>query len=145
MKVEENIGFLVFRAHKSLRKGFVTVLKKYGLTDRQYGVLYRLSLNEGISAIKLAQGLVSDSSTMVAVIDRLEQKGLVKREEDPADRRVNRLFLSSKARELLPHLVKSVLELEKERQKVLSQQEIKILRSALAKLYRFGQQWKEEA
>jgi DNA-binding MarR family transcriptional regulator len=38
---------------------------------------------------------------MVALVDELEQRGLVERRPDPADRRVRALFLTKKGRETL--------------------------------------------
>jgi len=137
MKLEENLGYLLFRTHKALKKGFVAVLKEYDLTDRQFAVLFRLYVNEGLSAVDLVERLSSDSSTLVAVIDKLESKSLLRREDDPRDRRAKRLFLTSQAKELMPHLVMRLTDLERERRKVLSQKEIKILISTLTKLQRY--------
>jgi len=138
MKFDESLGYLIFRTHKALKKGFMAIIDEYGLTERQFAVLRRLHEREGQSAVELVSHLFSDSSTLAAVIDRLEQKGMVRREDDPSDRRVNRLFLTDKAGDFMPRLMERMTGLENERRRAFSRQEVRALKSALLKLYRLG-------
>jgi DNA-binding MarR family transcriptional regulator len=55
-----------------------------------------------------------DRTTMVDVVDDLENKGLVERKENPTDRRAYALVLTAKGREILPKVQKLGLEAERQ-------------------------------
>ena len=139
MKLDESIGYLIARAHKSIRRKFMAILKDFDLTERQYQVLHRLHEEEdGLPAHELVDRLFSDSSTIVAIIDRLEEKGLVRREGNPDDRRMKHIFLTDKSREMMPKLLHRTRELELAKRSELTPKEIEVLKSALTKLFEFG-------
>jgi DNA-binding MarR family transcriptional regulator len=66
------------------------------------GVLVVLSGKGSISQHEIGLCTHIDRTTMVALIDDLEQKGLVERQEHPTDRRSHSLVLTAKGKELLP-------------------------------------------
>ena len=93
----EYLGFLLVRAYRSDKKRIVKIVQKIKLTPTQWMVLHRLDQEDGMPAHKIVERLYSDSSTIMSIIDRLEKKGLVRREGDSKDRRVNHVFLTQKA------------------------------------------------
>jgi DNA-binding MarR family transcriptional regulator len=58
-----------------------------GLTAPQVSVLQALVANEGLSLKDLSARLGLAHSTVSSIVDRLERKGLVRRQPSPADRR----------------------------------------------------------
>ncbi|MEU7075238.1 MarR family transcriptional regulator [Streptomyces narbonensis] len=53
-------------------------------------------LRRGPAAMRaLAETMTCDASNMTGIIDRLEKRGLVRREADPADRRVKNVILTA--------------------------------------------------
>lgn len=74
-------------------------LKTLGLTFAQYVGLAALSQAEGISQRELARAMDIDTTTMTVVCDSLEKKKLIRRQREPADRRINRLYLTDAGRE----------------------------------------------
>jgi MarR family transcriptional regulator, transcriptional regulator for hemolysin len=78
--------------------------KERGTTRAQWIVLYRLRQNEGLSQVDLADVLELQPISLVRLLDRLVEHGLLERRHDPKDRRANRLFLTAKGKELVDDL-----------------------------------------
>src|SRR3712207_5195057 len=69
-------------------------LRRFGLTVAQFDVLAQVGAAEGLSQQDLAARLLVTKGNVCGLLDRLERAGLVTRQPDPADRRVNRLRLT---------------------------------------------------
>jgi MarR family transcriptional regulator for hemolysin len=78
--------------------------KERGTTRAQWIVLFRLRQNEGLSQVDLADVLELQPISLVRLLDRLVERGLLERQHDPKDRRANRLFLTAKGRKLVDDL-----------------------------------------
>jgi MarR family transcriptional regulator for hemolysin len=78
--------------------------KSRGTTRAQWIVLFRLRQQEGLSQVDLAEVLELQPISLVRLLDRLVEHGLVERRHDPRDRRANRLFLTASGRELADDL-----------------------------------------
>ncbi len=74
-------------------------LKKYGLYEGQPAFLFRIRDMGKPSQIELAQSLGVSKSSVGVSLRRLEKSGFVKREQDPADSRSNRVSLTKKGQE----------------------------------------------
>ena len=78
--------------------------KERGTTRAQWIVLFRLRQSEGLSQVDLAEVLELQPISLVRLLDRLVEHGLLERRHDPKDRRANRLFLTSKGKKLVDDL-----------------------------------------
>src|SRR6202158_6042178 len=78
--------------------------KTRGTTRAQWIVLFRLRDQEGLSQVDLAEVLELQPISLVRLLDRLGEHGLVERRHDPRDRRANRLFLTASGRQLVDDL-----------------------------------------
>jgi DNA-binding MarR family transcriptional regulator len=78
--------------------------KGRGSTRAQWIVLFRLREQEGLSQVDLADVLELQPISLVRLLDRLVEHGLVERRHDPRDRRANRLFLTVSGRQLADDL-----------------------------------------
>ena len=78
--------------------------KTRGTTRAQWIVLFRLREQEGLSQVDLADVLELQPISLVRLLDRLVEHGLVERRSDPRDRRANRLFLTASGRQLADDL-----------------------------------------
>jgi DNA-binding MarR family transcriptional regulator len=75
-----------------------------GTTRAQWIVLFRLRQQEGLSQVDLADVLELQPISLVRLLDRLVEHGLLERRHDPRDRRANRLFLTASGRQLVDDL-----------------------------------------
>jgi MarR family transcriptional regulator, transcriptional regulator for hemolysin len=78
--------------------------KGRGTTRAQWIVLFRLREQEGLSQVDLAEVLELQPISLVRLLDRLVEHGLLERRHDPRDRRANRLFLTAAGRQLVDDL-----------------------------------------
>ena len=78
--------------------------KGRGTTRAQWIVLFRLRQQEGLSQVDLAEVLELQPISLVRLLDRLVEHGLLERRPDPKDRRANRLFLTRVGRQLVDDL-----------------------------------------
>jgi len=78
--------------------------KARGTTRAQWIVLFRLRQQEGLSQVDLADVLELQPISLVRLLDRLVEHGLLERRPDPRDRRANRLFLTASGRQLVDDL-----------------------------------------
>jgi DNA-binding MarR family transcriptional regulator len=128
------IGYNIRRAQVTVFQDFAHSLKQVDITPGQFGVLTLIDENSGLNQSRLGEGLGVDRSTVVAVIDRLQERGLVVRMPAPGDRRSYALELSPQGRALLKQAKSLVAEHEKRIGGALTTAEAKTLKSLLGKL-----------
>jgi MarR family transcriptional regulator for hemolysin len=87
-----------------LRNHIDHLAKVRGSTRAQWIVLFRLRQQEGLSQVDLADVLELQPISLVRLLDRLVEHGLLERRHDPKDRRANRLFLTASGRQLVDDL-----------------------------------------
>ena len=71
------------------------------LTMRQLRVLNVVAREPGLATNELSQRLGVSAPTASGIVERLTDKGLVERTDDPSDRRVHRLNLTDAGAELI--------------------------------------------
>lgn len=74
------------------------------VTSAQFIILATLSMGIAKSASDLCKGISYDAGAMTRMIDRLEEKGLLRRSRDPEDRRLVNLELTEKGSASLPRM-----------------------------------------
>ena len=101
-ELHQRIPFLLSQLGVYLAEDFVHRLEPFGVEPRTYAVLKALIEDDGQSQRQLSAQLGIHRNVMVAVVDKLERQGLVKRMPHPGDRRAFAVTMTDKARELLP-------------------------------------------
>ena len=99
--VSRNFGFLIHDVARLLRNTFDRRVKSLGLTRSQWWVLNHLFRNEGVTQAELADTMDVERPTLGRLLDRLEAKGWVRREEDARDRRAKRVYLTEETEPLI--------------------------------------------
>ncbi|MDP6342068.1 MAG: MarR family transcriptional regulator [Alphaproteobacteria bacterium] len=132
------IGYNLRRAHTVVFQDFAEALADCNITPGQFGVLVLIDANPGLNQTRLGNALGIDRSTVVAVIDRLEGRGLVERAPAPADRRSYALRLSDQGTELLARGRGLVREHEGRIAEGLTEEEQRLLVDLLRRLSNEG-------
>lgn len=87
--IGDDLSFLLARANALSVAAGNAALADLGLRVRSYSVLALAAGPTGPSQRELSDFLRLDPSQVVALVDELQQRGLVERRADPADRRAN--------------------------------------------------------
>jgi DNA-binding MarR family transcriptional regulator len=100
----EGLAFLLSQvgAHASGR--FAERLEPLDLRPPQVGILAVIAQADGLSQQALGEKLGVFPSRLVAMLDELEERGLVERRDSPSDRRSYALYLTKAGRDLLEEI-----------------------------------------
>jgi DNA-binding MarR family transcriptional regulator len=135
-EVAEFAGQIFFRLWRASHTRIADALASIGLTPALFGLLNVLGAREGAIQLELAATMGIDPSTIVALVDQLEQAGLAKRRPHPGDRRARQVVITPKGRRVLERARRMAFEVEDEVLQGLSARErrelLGLLRRALA-------------
>ena len=107
-----SVGFLISQLGFFSSKAFMQALEPLGIGPREFLLMRFVAASEGQSQQALAERLGVPPSRMVAMVDHLEDAGLVERRADPEDRRVRGLHLTRKGRGVLDKASKIAIDYE---------------------------------
>jgi DNA-binding MarR family transcriptional regulator len=93
--------YLLNQANQAVRSQLEAGLRDLQMTGIQYTILTIADEHEGISSAELSRRFFVTAQTMNEIINGLEQRGLVARKEDPANKRILRMKLTAQGRKLL--------------------------------------------
>ncbi|HEY2561240.1 MAG TPA: MarR family transcriptional regulator [Caldimonas sp.] len=91
---DDSVGYLMKRVLMAITLEADRQLEPDGLTHIQWGPLFMLRSARASTVAELARELQTDAGAMTRLLDRLEAKGLCRRERSTADRRVVRIALT---------------------------------------------------
>jgi DNA-binding MarR family transcriptional regulator len=97
----DRLGYLFKHAHQRLLDLAGPAMAPFGIDGRELAVLTVLGAGVPMSQQEAAEELGVDRTTMVALVDALEDKGLVERHRSQSDRRKNIVELTSAGRKCL--------------------------------------------
>jgi len=97
-EVLTSAGYLLMKAGHYIGAEFEAALTSHGLSAREFLVLSFVRSSSGLSQQELSARLALDPTIVVGLVDALEERELMTRAKDPADRRRNVLSLTAKGR-----------------------------------------------
>jgi len=97
---DDCILFLLAKAYQKAHGDFKKRLRSYGLTPIQHLVLEALWDEDGLSVGDIGKRLVFDGATLSGVLDRLAAGDWVSKRADMADKRMLRICLTRKSKDL---------------------------------------------
>jgi DNA-binding MarR family transcriptional regulator len=95
------VGFLLSYNGQRMARTFAESLEPLGLRPPQFGLLRLIQAKPGSTQQELVSSSMIDPSSMVAVLDELEELGLVERRQNPADRRKHAVHLTDDGNDTL--------------------------------------------
>lgn len=103
---EDSLGRLIADASRRILAGFDEELAGQGMsiTGAQWVILMRIARGCASTAAELCRFGHCDTGSMTRMLDRLEEKRLIRRVPSSKDRRITHLELTDAGRDLLPHL-----------------------------------------
>jgi DNA-binding MarR family transcriptional regulator len=109
-------GHLIRRLHQQSTQVFVqrTQAAGFDLTPVQFAALEAIHAHPATDQARVAEMIAYDRATIGGVIERLEQKGWIRRVVSERDRRARELSLTAKGRRVRSALLPIVQELQHE-------------------------------
>jgi len=96
----------LIRTTDVLRRRMTTVVEAQGITLQQYNVLriLRGGGDNGVPTLEVADRMIEETPGITRLLDRLEAKGLVRRQRCPKDRRQHLCWITPEGRAVLDTL-----------------------------------------
>lgn len=101
MERTERVSYLTSALGTQVRNRFTDLLAPLGIHPKHYGLLHTIASRAGSSQQEVADLMQIRRSLMVALVDDVEEAGLLTRGRHPVDRRAHALHLTAAGRRLL--------------------------------------------
>ncbi|MFL6293376.1 MAG: MarR family winged helix-turn-helix transcriptional regulator [Thermoanaerobaculia bacterium] len=115
----------LLRTADVVRRYIARVLEPYGITPQQFNVLriLRGARTEGIPTLAIAERMIEEAPGITRLLDRLEAKGLVRRQRCPEDRRQVLCHATPQALDLLGRIDDAMNEADESALGTLSEED----------------------
>ncbi len=127
-------GFLLSYTGQRISASFARSLEPLDLRPTHFGVLTLIDAEPGSTQRHLVSRSMIDPSSMVAVLDELEERGLAERRPHPTDRRKHAIHLTEKGSQTLAEARSAAIAQAREMFAPLDSGEVETLRRLLRKL-----------
>ena len=135
MMLSDCLCYLTGKVFRNMLACYGPFIKDHNLTVSQLFLLLALYEKDGSTPQELSSRLALNSSTLTGILDRLEKKGLIKRENNVHDRRSIVIKLTDRAKSIKDLLWDIYEKVNGELRSALSQEEIDQLYNIMNKLY----------
>lgn len=102
------LGYLLSQTRNAAFHDLTVELEPLGITCAQFRVVVGIAHERAHTLSDFARYLDYDTGAMKRLLDRVEEKGLIRRVPCPSDRRALNLELTDEGRALYPHLMVAV-------------------------------------
>ena len=99
-----NLMMLNSKIYRNTQSYLDKVLKQYDLSSGSFRYLFIMEQNEGLSQSRISELIGHDKAMSARTISRLTEVGYVVKIEDQLDSRAYKLYLTDKARLILPKI-----------------------------------------
>ena len=134
-EIDEIVGFHIRLAHSAVRRHFTETFSHLKLTQKQVSVLWLVGDHPGIAQTDLCQRLRMDRATVMAIVNRLEERKLLKRGVSKEDRRRQTLTLRAKGEDILADAKYSIREHENWLKSLFTEKEVKLFMKMLKRIH----------
>ncbi len=134
--IEERVFQSLMLAADHLLRGEIEVLRVADLTFAQYNVLriLRGARSEALSCGTISQRMLTRDSDLTRLLDKLEERRLVRRDRDPRDRRTVTATITDAGLQLLRKLDGPVGRVHRDHLKHMTPQQLETLRTLAEKV-----------
>ena len=129
------VGFHIRLAHGAVYRHFTETFVDLDLTQKQVSVLWLVDDHPGISQIEVGKRLRMDRATTMTIVNRLQERGFLRRERSESDGRKQALFLTDEGRDALGHAKSCIAEHEAWLKSRFRPDEVKNLVEMLARIH----------
>jgi DNA-binding MarR family transcriptional regulator len=130
----------ILRTADVVRSRLASVIEPSGITIQQYNVLriLRGAAPDPLATLEIGERLIERMPGITRLLDRLEEKGFVRRERSSVDRRLVHCWITSQGSELLAGLDEAVDRMDDRIMEALSEPEVEALIEMLQRIRSSG-------
>lgn len=129
------LGFHIRLAHGAVYRHFSEAFTALGLTQKQVSTLWLVADQPGIAQVELGAVLRMDRATTMSIVNRLQERGFVRRERSDTDGRKQSLHVTEAGLQALEDAKPCILEHEAWLTSRFTPEEVKILVEMLARIH----------
>ena len=129
------MGFHIRLAHGAVYRHFTETFVDLDLTQKQVSVLWLVDDQPGVSQIELGQRLRMDRATTMTIVNRLQDRHLLRRERSETDGRKQALYLTDEGIDALGRAKRAIGEHESWLKSRFTSEEIDKLVEMLARIH----------
>ena len=137
-ELDSLLGYQLRRAQGAMHRDFMAAVAEFELTQKQMATLWLIQANPGVSQVEVAAALDMDRATMMALTDRLENRGFVIRKRSSTDRRRQELYLTPAGQSTLRKCKSRIAAHEVKFREMFTAAELASLVDALKKFQSLG-------
>jgi DNA-binding MarR family transcriptional regulator len=130
----DTLGFILCHADLKMKNNLLRKIKSFEITTEQWMILNRLFEEPVINQKELSERTLKDQGSLTRTLDRMENKGLVKRQINPTDRRSFLIYLTNEGYALRNRIVPIAVECIEDAVKGFTEEEVDTLVALLKKL-----------
>ncbi|NLY65549.1 MAG: MarR family transcriptional regulator [Alcaligenaceae bacterium] len=131
---QDNISYLIRLTHFSFHKMIEKKMEPLGLTATQWHPIAIIGFCKADTPACIARIAEVDTGAMTRTLDRLEKKGFLVRKRSEQDRRVIKLELTEKGKQVMEKLLPSVTEAMNHHLQGFNKEEIELLKKLLIRM-----------
>ncbi len=95
-EIRNIVGFHIRLAHGAVYRHFTETFSNLDLTQKQVSVLWLVGDHPGIAQVAVGGHLAMDRATTMTIVNRLQERGYLRRERSNRDGRMQALFLTTR-------------------------------------------------
>lgn len=134
--LDQSAGYLINMTALLLKRELTGSLNKnkINVTPEQWAILNRLSENSGLSQKEVAKRTFKDNANITRILDKLEKKGMVKRQMDASDRRVWKIHITDEGKSVRDQIEPLAKEILKKATKGIDAKDVDVFNATAKKM-----------
>lgn len=133
--MNHSLHYLIMANQMLVQKALLDKLKATGLTIGQPKILDYLGEHNGSNQKEIAKACFLEAGSLTAILNRMEEKGLINRQILNGNRRSFHIFMTEEGKEKQQLTNKAFSEIEKKALLGISEEEFNLFMSVYQKIY----------
>ena len=133
--MEFSTHYLLMADHAMLQKLVMSRIKPLGLTTGQPKVLDYLKDHDGSNQRQLAYGCRIEPSSLTALLNRMEDTGLIERRKKDGNRRSYYIYMTEKGRNCQIRVAEEFQKLEEKAMRNISKEDLQLFQKIFLQMY----------
>lgn len=133
-KFEKPMGKKICDTGRNIKRFLSYHLDEYSLGDGQFGILYEIAGNEGISQEQISKNRNVDKATIAKAVKKLIDNDYIYRVKDKQDKRAYCLYCTEKGIKFIPEIKRIIILENATVTKGFTQEEVDLLSHLLERV-----------